>query len=83
MHLYIKNRVMDISNYMIDTNTTIRQIADIFGVSRSTVHTDLTKRLELISRNEARKVYEILQEHKKERHLRGGEATKQKYLKMR
>jgi len=79
MQEYIQKRVMEISNYIIESSATVRQTAGIFGVSKSTVHKDMTERLPLINEKVASRVRNILDNNKAERHLRGGEATKRKY----
>ena len=81
MQDYIQKRVLEISNYIIESQATVRQTAGVFGVSKSTVHKDVTERLPLINELIALRVRDILDSNKAERHLRGGEATKQKYLK--
>ncbi|AQS57177.1 sporulation transcriptional regulator SpoIIID [Novibacillus thermophilus] len=79
MHDYIKERTIKIGQYIVETHNTVRMIAKEFGVSKSTVHKDLTERLPEINPELASKVKEILEYHKSIRHLRGGEATKIKY----
>lgn len=79
MHDYIKERTLRIGFYYVETRKTVRKIAKEFGVSKSTVHKDLTERLPEINPELAAKVKEILEYHKSIRHLRGGEATRQKY----
>lgn len=79
MQDYIQKRVMDISNYILESQATVRQTATIFGVSKSTVHKDITERLPVINEMVARQVRDILENNKAERHLRGGEATRKKY----
>lgn len=77
---YIEERAVEIANYIIDNNATVRQTAKQFGISKSTVHKDVTERLNQINpalANAARKVLEL---NKSERHIRGGLATKEKYL---
>ena len=77
---YIEERAIDIANYIIENNATVRQTAKQFGISRSTVHKDVTERLMQINpalAGEARKVLDV---NKSERHIRGGMATKEKYL---
>jgi len=76
---YIEKRVMEISNYIMETSATVRQVAKIFGVSKSTVHKDITERLPLVNRALAQEIKNILEYNKSERHLRGGEATRIKY----
>lgn len=79
VHDYIKERTIRIGQYIIDTKKTVRTIAKEFGVSKSTVHKDLTDRLPELNPALAKEVKEILEYHKAIRHLRGGEATKRKY----
>jgi putative DeoR family transcriptional regulator (stage III sporulation protein D) len=81
VHDYIKERTIKIGKYIVETKKTVRVIAKEFGVSKSTVHKDLTERLPEINPELANEVKEILDYHKSIRHLRGGEATKQKYRK--
>ena len=83
MNEIILKRVIMEADYIIDTEKTIREIADVFNVSKSTVHKDLQERLPLIDYNTYLKVDKILKHHIKIRHLRGGESTKKKYLKLR
>ena len=66
--------------YLIENKTTVRQTAHVFGVSKSTVHKDITSRLRYVNKQLYAKVKDILEQNKQERHLRGGEATRQKYL---
>ncbi len=79
MQEYIQKRVLEISNYIIESKSTVRQTAGVFGVSKSTVHKDITERLPLLNEVVAGQVKEILENNKAERHLRGGMATKRKY----
>ena len=76
---YIQKRVLDLSHYITDQQATVRQAARFFGVSKSTVHKDVTERLPDINHNLALEVKRILEINKSERHIRGGEATKRKY----
>ena len=69
-----------LAEYVIDTGATVRTAANHFGVSKSTVHKDLTLRLKYTNPTLYRQVKEILEINKSERHLRGGEATRKKYL---
>ncbi len=80
---YIEQRVIEISKYILATKATVRQVARFFGVSKSTVHKDVTERLPRINQNLARQVKKVLEYNKAERHLRGGEATRQKFLQLR
>ncbi len=76
---YIKERALNIGEYIVDTNKTVRDIAKEFGISKSTVHKDLTERLPGLSPELSARVEHILHYHKSIRHLRGGEATKEKW----
>ncbi len=77
---YIEERAISIANYIIDHNATVRQTAREFGVSKSTVHKDVTDRLMQINPSLAREARKVLDVNKSERHIRGGMATKEKYL---
>jgi putative DeoR family transcriptional regulator (stage III sporulation protein D) len=79
MQDYIEERVLDIACYILESKGTVRQAARAFGVSKSTVHKDLTERLPRINRSVALRVRDVLDVNKAERHIRGGEATKKKY----
>lgn len=81
MHDYIKERAIRIGQHVIESRKTVRKIAKEFGVSKSTVHKDLTERLPEINPELAAQVKEVLEYHKAIRHLRGGEATRLKYKK--
>ena len=69
------------AEYLIEHKATVRQVAYAFGVSKSTVHKDITTRLRQLNKHLYAKVKDILEQNKQERHLRGGEATRRKYLK--
>jgi putative DeoR family transcriptional regulator (stage III sporulation protein D) len=75
----IEGRACDLAAYIIETRATVRAAAKRFGVSKSTVHKDLSERLEGINRTLYLQVKEILEFNKSERHIRGGLATKLKY----
>lgn len=79
MNDYIWQRVIDIANFVLSTGDTVRSAADAFGVSKSTVHKDLTERLYQVNPGLAEQVRLVLENNKAERHLRGGEATRRKY----
>lgn len=79
LHQYIKERTLRIGICIVETKQTVRTIAKKFGVSKSTVHKDLTERLPEIDPDLAHEVKGILDYHKSIRHIRGGEATKTKY----
>jgi len=78
----ILKRVLDETFYIINTEATIRDIAKIYNVSKSTVHKDLNERLYNLDNDLYQKVANILKYHIDIRHLRGGESTRQKYLKL-
>lgn len=82
MNSLISERVLNETYYMLDTKKTVREIANVFGVSKSTVHKDLHERLFSIDKNLFIKVDDILKYHTNIRHIRGGESTKKKYLKL-
>ena len=73
-------RARELAVYIIETRTTIRQAAKHFGLSKSTVHKDLAERLPATNHALYAAVREILDENKAERHIRGGMATREKYL---
>ena len=77
---YIEERAIGIANYIIEKNATVRQAAKAFGVSKSTVHKDVTDRLLQINPSLAKEARGVLDVNKSERHIRGGLATKEKYL---
>ena len=79
----LETRARELAVYLIERRTTIRDAAKHFSVSKSTVHKDLSERLQEIDRSLYVQVKEILEQNKAERHLRGGDATKRKYQKQR
>ena len=81
MKEYIEERAINIANYIIENNATVRQSAKVFGISKSTVHKDVAERLLLINPILAEQIREVLDVNKAERHIRGGMATKEKYCK--
>lgn len=81
MNSLILKRVMDEANFMLDTKKTIREIAKIFNVSKSTVHKDLHERLFDVNKKLYYEIDTILKYHIDIRHIRGGESTKKKYKK--
>ena len=76
----LNERIINEALYMIETGKTVREIASVFKVSKSTVHKDLHERLINIDKNLYYKVDKILKYHTNVRHIRGGESTKKKYL---
>ena len=83
MKIEIIRRVIDEAYYILETNKTIREIAKDQDISKSTVHKDLHERLKFIDIDIFKSVDKILQNHIDIRHIRGGESTKQKYMKLR
>lgn len=79
----IEQRACRLAHYIIDSKDTVRGTAKQFGVSKSTVHKDVSERLLKINPGLAGEVREILDENKAERHIRGGMATKRKYSHMK
>ena len=80
MKSYIEERAVEIAKYTIDNNATVRQTAKQFGISKSTVHKDVTERLSQVNPTLAREARKVLDVNKSERHIRGGLATREKYL---
>ena len=75
-----EERCETLANFIIKNESTVRETAKIFGISKSTVHKDITVKLKNVNHTLFLEVEKILQKNKMERHIRGGEATKQKYL---
>ncbi len=80
MRDYIEERAVEIGKYIVQYHSTVRQTAKQFGVSKSTVHKDVTQRLLKINPVLAKEARVILDINKSERHIRGGLATREKYL---
>ncbi|MBQ6876359.1 MAG: sporulation transcriptional regulator SpoIIID [Lachnospiraceae bacterium] len=76
---YIEERAVEIATYIIENNATVRQTAKRFGISKSTVHKDVTDRLRHLNPGLAAQARIVLDVNKSERHIRGGLATKEKY----
>lgn len=76
---YMEDRARAFSKYIIENNATVRDTAKKFGISKSTVHKDVSQRLKTIDFDLYEKVRQILNKNKAERHIRGGMATKKKY----
>ena len=79
MREYIEERAMESARYIVKNKATVRQAAKVFGISKSTVHKDVTERLEVINPGLAGEIRKVLDVNKAERHLRGGMATREKY----
>ena len=75
-----EERAIQLAQYIIEQDATVRQAAGRFAISKSTVHKDVTERLEMINKTLARQARKVLDINKSERHIRGGMATKEKYL---
>ena len=75
----IEERAQRLALYIVENRTTVRAAAQRFGVSKSTVHKDISKRLPLYDRSLYLQVKEVLDENKAQRHIRGGDATRRKY----
>lgn len=82
-NISIEERAVNLAHYIIDSKDTVRGAAKKFGISKSTVHKDVSERLLHINKSLASEVREVLDENKAERHIRGGLATKLKYAKER
>lgn len=78
-----RERCVVLGEYLLENATTVRTAARAFGISKSTVHKDVTERLRHVNHSLWREVQALLNKNKQERHLRGGEATRQKYTSKR
>ena len=78
----MEDRAFELGTYIVENKATVRAVAKKFGVSKSSVHKDVTSRLYWIDRNLHEQVRQVLEENKRERHLRGGAATREKYRKL-
>lgn len=83
MSFLVRTRAELIADYVIESGATVRQTAVYFGISKSTVHKDLTDRLKKSNKALYDEVSKVLFKNKAERHIRGGEATRKKYLKVK
>ena len=80
---YIEERAVEVAKFIVSSNSTVRETAKKFGISKSTVHKDITDRVLHINPQLAREVRRVLEVNKAERHIRGGMATREKYLHMK
>ena len=80
---HIDRRACQLAVYMIETGATVRSAAKVFGISKSTVHKDLQQRLPKCDKGLYEMVRRILDDNKRERHIRGGMATREKYRRMK
>ena len=83
MNKKIVMRVKELADYIIDTKTTIREVAKRYNISKSTVHKDLTERLLEIDVEKYKQVDDIFKKHLEIRHIKGGESTRKKYLRLK
>jgi putative DeoR family transcriptional regulator (stage III sporulation protein D) len=79
----VEERAVELGTYILENKTTVRKAAKKFGVSKSTVHKDVSERLQYVNPQLYRQVKGILEVNKAQRHIRGGMATKQKYERQR
>lgn len=79
----LSDRAVILGQYIIENNSTVRKTAKVFGISKSTVHKDVSQRLPKIHPQLYPEVKKILEKNKQERHIRGGMATKKKYEQMK
>jgi len=77
-----KERCLILATDLVENNSTVRAVAAKYGVSKSTVHKDITQNLKKINKNLYNEAQKVLAINKKERHIRGGEATRKKYSKV-
>ena len=78
-----KERCVQLATYLVENQTTVRAVANRFGISKSTVHKDITETLKNVNKSLYCQAKVVLEQNKKERHIRGGEATKNKYKNMK
>lgn len=83
MKEYIEERALRMAEYIVEHRATVRQAAKEFGISKSTVHKDITERMQHINPSLAQEARRVLDINKSERHIRGGMATKDKYLRQK
>lgn len=78
-----EERAIQLAQYMIENNATVRKTAKVFSISKSTVHKDVSERLKKQNYTLYQQVKQVLEQNKQERHIRGGMATREKYEKMK
>ena len=79
----VQTRVTEAARYILKTGASVRACAEAFGVSKTTIHKDMRERLPSINPGMARRVDAVLRKNREERHIRGGQATREKYLRRR
>lgn len=82
MNCVVEERALELGEYIINNNATVRAAAKEFGISKSTVHMDVSQRLKNVDPNMYGRVKKVLELNKAQRHIRGGLATKQKYARI-
>ncbi len=80
LRFFVEERAVELGRFIVENNTTVREAAKQYGISKSTVHTDVSRRLERLDPLLFEQVREVLDINKAQRHIRGGLATKEKYL---
>lgn len=83
MKALVEERAVELGEYIVEHKSTVRATAKQFGISKSTVHTDVSDRLKKVSPSLYDEVRKVLDDNKAQRHIRGGLATKEKYLHMK
>ncbi len=81
MKPYIKERTLQVAQHIAETEDTVRKTAEIYHLSKSTVHNDMSSRLQLLDREMYEEVQKVMQKNFSEKHIRGGQSTKAKYEK--
>ena len=81
MKKQIEERTVQIARYIVENNATVRSAARVFGLSKSTIHKDMTERLPQLHPQLAQEIRKVLELNKSLRHIRGGMATRDKYKK--
>ncbi len=80
MKTFVEERAIELGEYIVENKTTVRATAKKFGISKSTVHSDVSTRLKNVSPSLYDEVRKVLDDNKAQRHIRGGMATREKYL---
>ena len=83
MKQYIEERVLSVADYVINNKATIRETAKVFGVSKATIQKDVTIRIYKLNPIKSSEVEKVILLNKRERHLRGGEATRRRYFRIK
>ena len=83
LKVLVEERAIELGEYIVEHKSTVRATAKEFGISKSTVHTDVADRLKKVSPSLYDEVRKVLEDNKAQRHIRGGLATKEKYMHMK